>query len=167
MVSLPSHPDPSEPQALSTSSASPTQDFSEVETEQMFRLIDSILPFEACLYYQFLPLALEGRHLKLAMVVPQDSSARDYVRHILAYLNCSLKIEPITASVHQAMLSAYLNHSHASPSAQKASIPKEHKVTRSEQPTLILDDALEAESESTDLSPNPTPVVWSIPHSPS
>ena len=156
MVSLPSHPDPSEPQALSTSSASPTQDFSEVETEQMFRLIDSILPFEACLYYQFLPLALEGRHLKLAMVVPQDSSARDYVRHILAYLNCSLKTEQITASVHQVMLSAYLNHSHASPALKTQAPQKKHKVPRSEQPTLILDDALEPESESTDLSQTPT-----------
>lgn len=161
MVSLPSHPDPSEPQAQSTSSPSPIKNFSEVEIEYMFRLIDSILPFEACLYYQFLPLALEGRHLKLGMVVPQDSSALDYVRHILAYLNCSLKIEPITASVHQAMLSAYLNHSHASPAPKKPASRKEHKVTRSEQPTLILDDALGAENESTDLSPNPTPASGS------
>ena len=160
MVSLPSHPDPSEPQAPSTSSPSPTSEFSEVETEHMFRLIDSILPFEACLYYQFLPLTLEGRHLKLGMVVPQDSSALDYVRHILAYLNCSLKTEQITANVHQVMLSAYLNHSHASSRPKKQAPQKEHKhkVTRSEQPTLILDDALKPESDATDLSPTPTPL---------
>ncbi|NEQ20587.1 MAG: hypothetical protein F6K28_15375 [Microcoleus sp. SIO2G3] len=123
----------------------------------MFRLIDSILPFEACLYYQFLPLALEGRHLKLGMVVPQDSSALDYVRHILAYLNCSLKTEQITASTHQVMLSAYLNHSHASSAPKKLASQKKHKLPRSEQPTLILDDALEPESKATDLPPTPTP----------
>lgn len=81
-------------------------------TEQMFRLIDSILPFEACLYYQFLPVALEGKYLRLAMVAPHDSSALDYVRRILAYLNCSLKTEQITPEIHQSLLSAYLNHTH-------------------------------------------------------
>lgn len=82
----------------------------DIPTEHMFRLIDSILPFEACLYYQFVPLALEGKYLKLGMVTPTDSSALDYVRHILAYLHCSFKTEAITHEVHQALLSAYLNH---------------------------------------------------------
>lgn len=121
-------------------SSSQASDSVNIDTEQMFRLIDSILPFEACLYYQFLPLALEGKHLKLGMVVPQDSSALDYVRHILAYLNCSLKTEQIPSELHQSMLSAYLNYSHTSSAERKQASKKDFKVARSEQPTLILDD---------------------------
>lgn len=113
----------------------------DMDTEQMFRLIDSILPFEACLYYQFLPLALEGRHLKLGMVVPQDSSALDYVRHILAYLNCSLKTKQIDAQTHQAMLSAYLNYSRTTDASRVPQAKQAHKSDRAERATLILDDS--------------------------
>lgn len=137
------------PDQLSSSSSKASALFG-MDAEQMFRLIDSILPFEACLYYQFVPLALEGRHLKLGMVTPQDSSALDYVRHILAYLNCSLKTEPIEADTHQAMLSAYLNHTHQSSSSQQQTPQNNRKVTRAEQPTLILDDAEVDEAQASD-----------------
>lgn len=82
-----------------------------MDTEQAFQLIDSILPFEVCLYYQIIPLSLQGTTLKLGIVNPQDSSALDYVRRILAYLNCSFKTQVITSEQHHAMLSAYLNYS--------------------------------------------------------
>lgn len=134
------------PDQLSSSSSKASAVFG-IDAEQMFRLIDSILPFEACLYYQFVPLALEGRHLKLGMVTPHDSSALDYVRHILAYLNCSLKTEQMAADVHQAMLSAYLNHTHQSSSSQQQKPQKNRKVARSEQATFILDDAQVTDSE--------------------
>lgn len=137
------------PDQLSASLSKASDTFG-MDAEQMFRLIDSILPFEACLYYQFVPLALEGRHLKLGMVTPHDSSALDYVRHILAYLNCSLKTEQIAAEAHQAMLSAYLNHTHQSSSSQQQTPQKNRKVTRSEQPTLILDDAEIDEAKASD-----------------
>ena len=81
----------------------------QISTEQVFRLVDSILPFEACLYHQLLPLSLEGSHLKLGMVSPDDAGALDYVRRILAYMNCSLVPQTITTQVHHAILTAYLN----------------------------------------------------------
>ncbi|GAB4197251.1 MAG: hypothetical protein Fur006_45660 [Coleofasciculaceae cyanobacterium] len=117
-------------------------------TEQMFRLIDSILPFEACLYYQFLPVALEGKYLRLAMVAPHDSSALDYVRRILAYLNCSLKTEQITPEIHQSLLSAYLNHTHrAEPPSEQASEHTEPAAPPEPSPE-IGDEAHIPESES-------------------
>ena len=117
-------------------------------TEQMFRLIDSILPFEACLYYQFLPVALEGKYLRLAMVAPHDSSALDYVRRILAYLNCSLKTEQITPEIHQSLLSAYLNHTHrAEPPSEQASEHTEPAAPPEPSPE-IGDEAQIPESES-------------------
>jgi hypothetical protein len=121
MVPSPSNPGKSETPDQLKSSPAEASEIAGMDTEQMFRLIDSILPFEACLYYQFLPLALEGRHLKLGMVAPQDSSALDYVRHILAYLNCSLKTQAIAAQTHQSMLSAYLNYTR--PRVPPANLP--------------------------------------------
>jgi len=81
-----------------------------VDAELAFRLVDSILPFEACLYHQILPLSLEGSRLKLGMVNMDDTAALDYVRRILAYMNCSLVPQPIASDVHYAALSAYLNY---------------------------------------------------------
>ncbi|MDX2239199.1 MAG: hypothetical protein NW224_00835 [Leptolyngbyaceae cyanobacterium bins.302] len=82
----------------------------QIDAELAFRLVDSILPFEACLYHQILPLSLEGSRLKLGMVNPDDSAALDYVRRILAYMNCSLVPQPLASEVHYAALSAYLNY---------------------------------------------------------
>jgi type II secretory ATPase GspE/PulE/Tfp pilus assembly ATPase PilB-like protein len=83
----------------------------QVDAEFAFRLVDSILPFEACLYHQILPLSLEGSRLKLGMVNPEDTTALDYVRRILAYMNCSLVPQRLASEVHYAALSAYLNYS--------------------------------------------------------
>jgi hypothetical protein len=98
------------------------------------------------------------------MVAPQDSSALDYVRHILAYLNCSLKTEVIDAEVHQSMLSAYLNYTHTS-SASRTKAPKkdfskkDYKAPRSEQPTLILDDDSQVAGGEPD-EPSDSPPTW-------
>ncbi|HAG79572.1 MAG TPA: pilus assembly protein PilB, partial [Cyanobacteria bacterium UBA12227] len=153
--------------AQPTPSSAQAVELSGLDTEQMFRLIDSILPFEACLYYQFLPLALEGKYLKLGMVDPNDSSALGYVRHILAYLNCALKKEQISTDTHQSILSSYLNHIHSTSSPRKQKSKKKDNLPRSEQPTLILeDDTLPDgdQAQSSDL-PNPStpPPVTPVP----
>ena len=83
-------------------------------TEQMFLLIDTTLSFEACLYHQVLPLALEDSCLKLGMVNPEDTAALDYVGRILSYMNLSLVSHPIDPETHRAMLSAYLNYTRTS-----------------------------------------------------
>ncbi|MDX2230944.1 MAG: hypothetical protein NW220_14990 [Leptolyngbyaceae cyanobacterium bins.349] len=83
----------------------------QIDADLAFRLVDSILPFEACLYHQILPLSLEGSRLRLGMVNPDDSAALDYVRRILAYMNCSLVPQPLASDVHYAALSAYLSYS--------------------------------------------------------
>lgn len=156
MPSSPRHPDSSENSEQPTH-PSQAPGMSGMDTEQMFRLIDGILPFEACLYYQFLPLALEGKYLKLGMVDPHDSSALDYARHILAYLNCSLKTEQITTETHQLMLSAYLNHSQTAKGTRKSTSKSKKKLPPPEKPTLILED-LDSPAVS-DSSTNETPAT--------
>ncbi len=143
-------PSPSNPgQLKSPSSETPStqaSDLSGFQTDQMFRLIDSILPFEACLYYQFVPVALEGKYLRLAMVAPQDSSALDYVRRILAYLNCSLKTEQISPEAHQSLLSAYLNHTHRTESLRQQVSENQEQTTQP--PILSESDSDSQDSES-------------------
>lgn len=80
----------------------------EIDTEVMFDLIDRILPFEACLYHQVLPMKLIGSKLHLGMVDRSDNVAIDYFRRLMAYLNCSVVPEEISSQTHQMMLSAYL-----------------------------------------------------------
>lgn len=152
-----SHPVQSDISAQKTPDTS-LSDLSGLDTEPMFRLIDSILPFEACLYYQFLPLGLEGKYLRLGMVSPQDSSALDYARYILAYLNCSLKTEQISSEAHQSLLTAYLNHTRtvSPPRKQKQQPKKQNQGSRNEQPTLILDDSLDEAEEEAMLTSSPS-----------
>lgn len=128
----------------------------QIDAEQIFRLIDRVLSFEACIYHQVLPLALEESRLKLGMVNPEDTAAVDYVGRILSYMNCSLVFQPIGADIHREMLSAYLKYKGTSkpatervrslaaghPAAQAAAkrLGKENvTASPSDQPTLILE----------------------------
>jgi type II secretory ATPase GspE/PulE/Tfp pilus assembly ATPase PilB-like protein len=81
-----------------------------LDLQRMFVLIDGILPFEACLYYQVLPLSLADNCLLLGMVNPEDSPAADYVRRIIAYHNYYPQPQPISSDALQASLSAYLHY---------------------------------------------------------
>lgn len=83
---------------------------SRLNVDQMFVLIDGILPFEACLYYQVLPLFLEGNRLHLGMVSPDDTAASEYVRRIISYLNYSLVSHSISSEALRVVLTAYLNY---------------------------------------------------------
>jgi Type II secretion system (T2SS), protein E, N-terminal domain len=81
-----------------------------LNVDQMFILIDGILPFEACLYYQVLPIFLEGNRLSLGMVSPEDALASEYVRRIISYLNYSLVPRQISSETLQVVLTSYLNY---------------------------------------------------------
>ncbi len=91
-----------------------------LNVEQMFILIDGALPFEACLYYQVLPLFLDGSHLNLGMVSSDDAAASDYVRRMISYLNYSLVPREISSEALQTALSAYLHHT----GKQSIALPK-------------------------------------------
>jgi type II secretory ATPase GspE/PulE/Tfp pilus assembly ATPase PilB-like protein len=89
---------------------SSTDSAATMDSDRIFQLIDTVVPFEACLYYQVLPLSLEGNIFKLGVVDAQDDSALDYVQRILAYMNCSVTTEQIAPETQRSMLSAYLLH---------------------------------------------------------
>lgn len=84
---------------------------SRVNLDQMLSLIDSILPFEACLFYQIIPLSIESSHLNLGMVNPKDLQANDYARRQGSYSHYSVVAWPVASDWHRQMLSKYLSYS--------------------------------------------------------
>ncbi|MGL4497878.1 MAG: hypothetical protein ACRC78_04535 [Planktothrix sp.] len=81
-----------------------------LEAQQIFALIDSILPLEVCLHYQILPLCLKENHLYLGVVDSEDQSALEYVQKIVSYMNCSIISQVISSEEQRSILSAYLYH---------------------------------------------------------
>ena len=136
---------------------------------QIFQLIDSALSFEACLYHQVLPLALEGDRVVLGMVNPEDTAAIEYVGRILSYMNYSLVAQPMAVEAHKALLSTYLNRSQETkPVQEKLRSPaaktlgeKTAEVSPNDKPTFILVErkdlaSLENDSPKAD-NPTSTP----------
>ncbi len=95
--------------SLDVRSGDPAID-SRLNIPQMLTLVDSVLPFEACLYYQVIPLSIEASLLNLGMVDPNDTTAADYVRRQVSYINCSVVSWPVTSDWHRQMLSRYLSY---------------------------------------------------------
>ena len=81
-----------------------------VNVDQMIALIDSVLPFEACLFHQIIPLSLAGNQLNLGMVNPRDSVAKEYVRRQVSYINYAVVPWRIASDWHRQTLSKYLSH---------------------------------------------------------
>lgn len=81
-----------------------------LDQDQVFPLIDSILPFEVCLHYQVLPLSLKHQEFLLGIVDPNDQTALNYVKRIVASMNCSCRTQVISSVEQRSILSAYLYH---------------------------------------------------------
>lgn len=147
---------------------------SRLNVDQVFILIDGVLPFEACLYHQVLPLYLEGSRLHLGMVSPDDQTASDYARRIVSYLNYSLVTQSISSAALQAVLSAYLNYVSSRQAGTESAAalktpaktddfqhqPSSNEDHQSDRQTLIVDspDDLEALDQAQSAVPSiPSP----------
>jgi Type II secretion system (T2SS), protein E, N-terminal domain len=80
----------------------------EYDRGSIFALVDRVIPFEACLYHQVLPLSLVDNQLRLGMVDLADVNALDYLRKVLAYLHYGLAPQVIPSDLHHQILSGYL-----------------------------------------------------------
>jgi hypothetical protein len=80
-----------------------------IDAAQAMPLINAVLPFEACLYHQILPLYVEGNQLFLGMVNLEDTAALDYARKILGFLKYQVITQTIPSDAHHKILSAYLS----------------------------------------------------------
>jgi hypothetical protein len=116
-----------------------------LDHDQIFPLIDSILPFEVCLHYQVLPLSLKHQAFLLGMVDPEDQVALDYVRRILTSMSCSFVTQVISSEEQRSILSAYLYHTQQKTAESKPntqdSMPASQLLIQStpdETPTTLL-----------------------------
>jgi type II secretory ATPase GspE/PulE/Tfp pilus assembly ATPase PilB-like protein len=119
-----------------------------VDTEKVFQLIDQILPFEACLYHQILPLEVVDGRLHLGMVMIEDTVALDYVRRFVGYMNYSLAPRSIASGTHYSTLTAYLNYAQNRPKKTGESSPESSQPPKKApdlQATLVLDSPDELE----------------------
>jgi Type II secretion system (T2SS), protein E, N-terminal domain len=131
-----------------------------MNSEQTFRLIDQLIPFEVCLYHQVLPLSLEGSRLYLGMVDPEDYSALSYLRQLVGYLNCSLVPKEISLEDHQSLLSAYLNYT--SRAQEKKRIASTSIASTA--PLDLEESAAQSSPPPTETPlPNTTPELTSTP----
>jgi hypothetical protein len=80
-----------------------------IDMTRSFQLINKVLPFEACLYHEILPLYIQGDELYLGMVDLEDTEALTYARRMLGFLKYKLVPQTIGSETHRQMLSAYLN----------------------------------------------------------
>lgn len=121
--------------------------------EQTFQLIDSLVPLESCLHHQILPLSLLEQCLTLGIVNLKNSTALDYIRSLLSSQNFSLKVQPIDSQTFQSILAAYAKSTQMP--IQKEFQPRSSPLV-TEQPTLIVDSPDELTpgiSEETNLPP--------------
>ncbi|MEB3290878.1 MAG: hypothetical protein VKI82_13250 [Leptolyngbya sp.] len=143
-----------------------------LNVEQMLSLVASILPFEACLFHQVMPLSIESGHLNLGMVDPSDRVALDYVRQQVSYINYSVIPWPVPADWHRQTLSKYLSHTaKAKPAKNLAStgpVPAWPSTAPSDTATLVVDSPpeipnLSPSAPSTDPPASPSAVPPSAP----
>lgn len=145
-------------------------DNSSMNSEEAFQLIDRVLPFEACLYYQILPLSVQHNKLCLGMVMLDDVAAIGYARRMASYQNYSLIPQSISLETHHAVLTAYLNYSQKrpiSPPDTQRTPPLESELHDKE--TLVLeasDDQTVLQTDDTDtqaIDRNPHNILPELP----
>ncbi|MEO0853643.1 MAG: hypothetical protein AAFY15_09095, partial [Cyanobacteria bacterium J06648_11] len=81
-----------------------------VNLEQVPVLIAAYLPVEICVYYQVVPVNLDGTLLILGMVDPNDLAALDYVGKMLEFSKLQIHAHPISFQEHQELIAHYFSN---------------------------------------------------------
>ncbi len=129
-----------------------------IDVNKAFPLINQVLPFEACLYHQILPLDIEDNQIFLGMVNLDDSAALDYARKILAFLKYKVITQTIPSDAHHRVLSAYLSHQaklQSTPALPPPSTPE--PVAAAESESLRVEPVVEPGDETGLESPESGP----------
>jgi type II secretory ATPase GspE/PulE/Tfp pilus assembly ATPase PilB-like protein len=81
-----------------------------MDSDRILALIDSVLPFEVCLYYRVIPLKVTPDRVHLGMVEPDDLIALEYLNKLFQHVGRTVMAKTISADAHQFVMSSYLNH---------------------------------------------------------
>ncbi|MBN8560944.1 hypothetical protein Q2T42_30660 [Leptolyngbya boryana CZ1] len=141
-----------------------------MNTDQVFQLVDRVLPFEACLFHQILPLSIEEGKLHLGMVMLDDVAALEYARRMIGYQNYSLVPQSISSEAHHKTLTAYLNYNQTHPKTERftkapepekpsshAQEPLPTPVLELEKPNLHEKETLVLEEDPAEFETEPEP----------
>ncbi|MBW4482164.1 MAG: hypothetical protein KME14_06450 [Tildeniella torsiva UHER 1998/13D] len=146
---------------------------SRLKVAQMLSLIDSILPFEACLYHEIIPLSVESSCLHLGMVNPSDTVAIEYARKQVSFIHCSVKSWPVDCDWQRKMLSKYLSYASRQKARPQPQIeaPSHAQNQADEFLTFIVDSPEDLRSDRplepvSDHRPAPTPDLPPAPSPP-
>ncbi|MGB3312406.1 MAG: hypothetical protein WBG32_09050 [Nodosilinea sp.] len=149
---MPKPDPPALPNALSlldVTSGSEAVD-SRLKAAQMLSLIDSILPFEACLYHEIIPLSVESSCLHLGMVNPSDTTAVDYARKQVSFIHCSVVSWQVSSDWQRKMLSKYLSYAARTKTQSQAPsspLPPQASPSNDESLTFIVDSPNDLEND--------------------
>lgn len=81
-----------------------------VNLAQLPVLIATFLPVEICVYYQVVPVNVDGALIILGMVDPNDLAAVDYVGKMLAFSKLQIHPLPLSFQEHQDLIAYYFSH---------------------------------------------------------
>ncbi len=81
-----------------------------VNLAQLPILIATFLPVEICVYYQVVPINVDGALIMLGMVDPNDLAAVDYVGKMLAFSKLQIQSLPLSFQEHQDLIAYYFSH---------------------------------------------------------
>ena len=81
-----------------------------VDLDRVPILIATYLPVEICVYYQVVPVNIDGALLILGMVDQGDLAALEYVGKMLAFSQLQIHIHPISFEEHQELIAYYFNN---------------------------------------------------------
>ncbi|MBD2484382.1 hypothetical protein [Planktothrix sp. FACHB-1365] len=128
-----------------------------LDAQQIFGLIDSILPLEVCLHYQILPLCLKDNQLYLGVVDSEDESALEYVQKIVSYMNCSIVTQIISSEEERSVLSSYLYYTQQAQKTEPISTSVEQTLSSEPQTssqTFIQNSAVHSSVKSKNITPS-------------
>ncbi|MFH7244368.1 MAG: hypothetical protein ACHWZW_16145 [Spirulina sp.] len=141
-----------------------------LNVDQMLSLIDSILPFEACLFYQVIPLSIEAGHLNLGMVDPTDTAALEYVRRQVSYIKYSVVSWPVDSDWHRQVLSKYLSYAAKAKQRKSPLGPGQTPAWPTTSPASPRDDqatfVVDSPTEITGTTAIPSPAAPPAPTAP-
>ncbi len=80
-----------------------------MDSDRILELIDSVLPFEVCLYYRVIPLKVTPDRVHLGMVEPDDLTALEYLNKLFNHVGRIVVAKAISVDAHQFVMSSYLN----------------------------------------------------------
>ena len=127
---------------------------SNLNHQEIFKLIDSILPMQVCLSHKVLPISLCNNILSLGMVKSEDIWLLEHLKSLLSRQNYIIQKQKITPETHQLILTAYQEYidSNAKVDSLDAAVESESNISNTqptelpssienpnEKPTFIID----------------------------